>query len=88
MNKKLTVGLATATLLLLAACGQQADSTKTSSNSHSTAQSEKRTKKQSESKLRAQSSAKKQASEASAKAMSESREKAALASINSGSSSG
>lgn len=79
MNKKLTVGLATATLLLLAACGQQADSTKTSSNSHSTTQSEKRAKKQSELKLRAQSSAKKQASEASAKAMSESREKAALA---------
>ncbi|WP_436667855.1 hypothetical protein [Latilactobacillus sakei] len=80
MNKKLTVGLATATLLLLAACGQQADSTKTSSNSHSTTQSEKRAKKQSELKLRAQSSAKKQASEASAKAMSESREKAAIAS--------
>ncbi|KGB13939.1 hypothetical protein KY41_10315 [Latilactobacillus sakei] len=58
MNKKLTVGLATATLLLLAACGQQADSTKTSSNSHSTTQSEKRAKKQSELKLRAQSSAK------------------------------
>ncbi|MFL2080582.1 hypothetical protein ACEN4A_02660 [Latilactobacillus sakei] len=79
MNKKLTVSLATATLLLLAACGQQTDSTKTSSNSHSTTQSEKRAKKQSESKLRAQSSAKEQASEASAKAMSESREKAALA---------
>ncbi|XRJ97254.1 hypothetical protein ACPBEI_00450 [Latilactobacillus sakei] len=79
MNKKLTVSLATATLLLLAACGQQTDSTKTSSNSHSTAQSVKRAKKQSESKLRVQSSAKKQASEASAKVMSESREKAALA---------
>ncbi|AUX10967.1 hypothetical protein C0213_00415 [Latilactobacillus sakei] len=79
MNKKLMISLATATLLLLVACGQQADSTKTSSNSHKTAQSEKRAKKQSESKLRAQSSAKKQASKASAKAMSESREKAAVA---------